>query len=102
MKERTLLEDTERLVHGIVRDAHKRRMVRDAEGNPIKGKFVQADFLDRCRAADSAMKFLAIKEKLDPPETESEFQRALAQYHGSGDGDGSPPEKHNGSASASD
>ena len=76
----SLIEDTERLVHDVVRDARKRRKGPD-------GKPVAHDFLDRCRAVESALKFLQVKERVSPEETESEFERNLKSYHGEGSGD---------------
>jgi hypothetical protein len=75
----TLIEDTERLVHQIVRDATRRRI--------IDNKYVPQDFLDRCRAADAALKFLAMQRKHFPEEEISEFERGLHAYHDQGEGD---------------
>ena len=62
-----------RVVHGVVRDAMRKRRLGD-------GSTVAPEMLDRVRAAEIGMKFLERKEGLQT-EGESEFERQLAAYH---------------------
>lgn len=79
-RKRTLLEDAERLAHSIIKDARKGQ--RNAEG-----KLVPHDISDRAKALETALKFLQVKNKIDPEEPESEFERGLQSYHRQRGGD---------------
>lgn len=81
--EPTLLEATEKLIKKLVKQAGRGSQVTDKEG---KRRTIPPDILDQVRAADSALKFLQMKHKIDPEEREGEFQRAAAAYHGQGEG----------------
>lgn len=81
---RSLLEDTERLVHKLVRQTGRARSVTGPDG---KRKSLPPDPSDMARAVEASLKFQTIKAKLDPEETTSEFQLALERYHGKGGGD---------------
>jgi hypothetical protein len=85
----TLLDETERLIHGIVRDAKARRTVINVEG---KSESVPVEIAERVRAADIALKFLQVKAKIAPEVTESEFERDLAEFHGTRKGHAAPSE----------
>ena len=79
---RDLLKVTESLVYDIVRDARKKRTIVNDSGQTEQ---IPIDIVDRVKAADIALKFMQVKEKIDPQETQSEFERALTEYHtGSG------------------
>ena len=86
--ERTLLDEAERLAKSMVRDAQKRRSVKDADG---KVKWVGADMIDRSRALESALKVMALKAKLDEdePPAEGTMQHDLEAYHRERDNQGS-------------
>ncbi|HEX9158789.1 MAG TPA: hypothetical protein VF835_01070 [Rhizomicrobium sp.] len=97
-KPKTLLEDTEILVQKMVRNARRSRVVigTDKEGNPTR-KFLPPDSGDMARAVKAALDFVAVKNKIDPPdEGESEFERLQREYHnGQGRRDASPAEDAN-------
>lgn len=92
---KTLLEDTEILVQKMVRIARRSRVITgtDKEGNPTR-KFLPPDSGDMARAVKAALDFVAVKNKIDPPdEGESEFERLQREYHdGPGKRDAAPAE----------
>lgn len=73
-----LMEQTERLITKLVRNARSGRTIRNEDGTTRR---VQYDILDQARAADAALKFLTVKNKLDPEVEETEFDREQRKYH---------------------
>ena len=65
---KSLMDATERLIKKMVKDAGT----------------ADVAVADRAKAADAAMKFLAIKHKLVPETEESDFERGLRELHGDG------------------
>jgi hypothetical protein len=49
-------------------------------------KIVTPEMLDRTRAADVALRFMAMKNKIDPPPQGGEFNADLEDYHNERDG----------------
>ena len=60
-KRKSLMDETESLIMKLVKDA----------------KVPGTDIPDRVKAADAALRFLLIQNKLDPESEESEFERDL-------------------------
>lgn len=73
--DRSLLEETERLITCLVRQAGKKVAVREKDGEKVKTRYVMPLILDQARAADAALKFLAMKNKMPEPPTLSDFER---------------------------
>lgn len=90
---RDLLDETEKLVTKIVRNTRAGRVIRDTdpEGKP-RTRRVPYDIIDQVRAAESALKFLQVKNKLDPEKEETEFDEQLKRFHGQGGSDAAPGE----------
>jgi hypothetical protein len=88
-KPASLMDETELLIIDIVKDAKKPRVLED-------GSEQMPDTLDRVRAADAALRFMALKHKIAPEEdtTESAFERQLKEFHGE------PDNERGGSASS--
>ena len=70
-----LMDETELLIIDLVKDAKKERVLED-------GSTQKLDILDRVRAADAALRFMAMKDKIGPKEEEeSAFERSLKELH---------------------
>lgn len=93
----SLMDETERLLRGVVKDARLGRKTLDAATG--KTRRVPLDILDRVRALDGALKFLQVKNKLEPEADENEFDKSLRDYHGQGGGNTDSAESANGGAS---
>jgi hypothetical protein len=75
----SLMDETELLIIDLVKDAKKERVLED-------GSTQKLDILDRVRAADAALRFMAMKDKIGPKEEEeSAFERSLKDLHGEPD-----------------
>ena len=86
-KGKTLLDETELLIKGIVRDARRGEVITVAgPDGTTHTERRPAEVLDRVRAADAALRFMVIKNKLKPEETESEFDRLQNEFHSEGEG----------------
>ena len=86
---RTLEQETELLVKKIVRAASRKRQITGADGTV---RFVDPDISEQVKAAQLAKDWLVAKaQKLndgdDDKENESEFDRALRDFHGTAEGD---------------
>jgi hypothetical protein len=79
-----LMAETERLVTKLVRNARSGRVIKDPETGKIRR--VPYDILDQARAADSALRLLQVKNKLQPEVEENEFDQQLREFHGQGSG----------------
>lgn len=90
---RDLMEETEKLVTKLVRNTRAGRVIKDtdAEGKTTRRR-VPYDIIDQVRAAESALKFLQVKNKLDPEKEETEFDEQLKRFHGQGSGGADPGE----------
>lgn len=96
-----LLSQTEKLVTNMVTRANRYRFAKDKEGKRVK---IEPDILDMVRAADVALRYMAAKAKIAPPEeVESEFERSQREFHsargsGSDDAEDEPDHASNGRA----
>jgi len=77
-----LLNETASLVLGIVRDAKRKRPVVGSDGITREEP---PDIVERVKAADVALRFMMVKEKIDPHTEESAFERDLADFHDTGE-----------------
>jgi hypothetical protein len=81
-----LLAETELLITGLVRDARLgTKVTADVDGAKVTTR-EPTTILDRVRAADAALRFIQIKNKLDPEHQESEFERLRDEFHDTGEG----------------
>lgn len=86
----TLMAEMEKLITGMVRQAQKKRQVQSANKEKgVKAKYEPPNILDQARAADAALKFMAMKAKLEPEIVESEFERQLKDFHDVSNDEGS-------------
>jgi hypothetical protein len=78
VRQTTLMEETEKLITKLVKNARSGRVTRGADG--VRHR-VPYDALDQARAVSAALEFLKTKEKLDPEVTKGEFDAGLEAYH---------------------
>jgi len=87
---------TERLILGIVKQAGRKVPVKETKDGKTKTRYVPANILDQARAADAALKFLAMKNKMPEPPAVSDFERGMMELdderNNAGSGRGASPE----------
>lgn len=78
----SLMAEMEKLITGMVRQAQRKRQVQAADKSKgLKAKYEPPNILDQARAAESALKFMAMKAKLEPEIVVSEFEQQLREFH---------------------
>lgn len=77
--DRTLMEETEALVKGLVKQARRRVAHKEVVDGKEVTRYRLPGILDQARAVDAALKVLALKAKEPPLPVLSEFERGMKE-----------------------